>query len=92
MLRQLTIHPGKEQAEIFKNPAITTALVPFIGHKKAQMLAQHMKEEGIDIFESNQQLNILSTEKIQQILNPASLTARGFSLKDLNSDTWNQVQ
>jgi aspartate ammonia-lyase len=92
MLRQLTIHPGKEQSEIFKNPAITTALVPFIGHKKSQMLAQHMKEEGIDIFESNQQLNILSTEKIQQILNPASLTARGFSLKDLNSDTWNQVQ
>ena len=84
MLQGLTVNPRQEKEKIFQNPSITTVLVPYIGHKKAAMLAQHMKESKESVFESNKKLKFILPEDLQQILSPSSLTTLGFSLKNID--------
>ncbi|MGQ1890719.1 lyase family protein [Thermophagus sp. OGC60D27] len=84
MLQGLTVDSGPEKEEIFKNPSITTVLVPYIGHQKAALLAQHMKESNGSVFESNNKLKIILPEDLRQILSPSSLTTLGFSLKNID--------
>jgi aspartate ammonia-lyase len=84
LLKGMTVSTKNEQDDLFKNPSITTALVPYIGHEKAALLARNMKESNTTVFESNAKLAILPEEKIQRILQPSALTAKGFSLKDID--------
>jgi len=86
LLKDMKVSAKNEQDDVFKNPSITTALVPYIGHKKAALLARDMKESNTTVFESNGKLAILPEGKILRILQPSSLTAKGFSLKDINPE------
>ncbi|MFO8002112.1 MAG: lyase family protein, partial [Marinilabilia sp.] len=83
MLENLSVDASEEQKALFRSPAITTALVPYIGHHKAGLLALEMEKTGHSVFEANKKLAIMPEQQLSEILTPSSLTAKGFSLKDL---------
>ena len=83
MLKDLSVDAVKEEQELFKSASITTALVPYIGHKEAEKLAFAMQSTGKNIFEVNETLKVLNNKDLQEILKPTSLVAKGFSLNDL---------
>ena len=77
---------NNEQAEkrLFKSPAVTTALSPYIGYHKAAELAKEMKENSLDIFEANKKLKMISQKKLQDIMAPQNLLKMGFTLDDIS--------
>lgn len=79
----LRITRGTGASRLFKSPAITTALSPLIGYRKAVLLAKEMKAHEIDIFEANKQLKLIDEEKLKNILKPENLLKTGFTLNDL---------
>jgi aspartate ammonia-lyase len=83
LIEGLTITSGTGAARLFKSPAITTALSPLIGYRKAVLLAKEMKSSGCDIFEANIKLNLLDQEKLKSVLKPENLLKTGFTLNDL---------
>ena len=68
---------------LFASPAITTALVPWIGYNKAGRLARLMTDRKIDIFTANSELGLIDPKKLTTILEPSSLLKTGFSVDDL---------
>jgi aspartate ammonia-lyase len=80
----LNINSKIAESRLFRSPAITTALSPFIGYHKAAELAKEMKSSGIDIFEANRKLNLLDETRLRQILEPQNLLMMGYSIKDQN--------
>ena len=83
LIAGLTIASGTGASRLFKSPAITTALSPLIGYRKAVMLAKEMKASGSDIFEANKKLNLIDEEKLKSVLKPENLLKTGFTLNDL---------
>ena len=69
--------------KLFRSPAVTTALSPYIGYHKAALLANEMKILGITVFEANQKLNLIDDDKLKNILKPENLLKLGYSLNDL---------
>ena len=47
------------RSKVLSSPAITTALLPFIGYKKAAEMAACMKESGLSVIEANKKLGLL---------------------------------
>ncbi|MCK5029078.1 MAG: hypothetical protein KAR57_05550 [Bacteroidales bacterium] len=80
----LTIDNEKAEKRLYKSPAVTTALSPYIGYHKAAELAKEMKENNIDIFEANTKLKLISQEKLQSIIAPQNLLKMGFTLDDIS--------
>ncbi len=83
LIKEIYIDSKISEKKLFKSPAITTALNPYIGYKKASILANEMKEKKCDIFEANKNLRIIDEEKLIQILKPENLLKQGFSVKDI---------
>jgi aspartate ammonia-lyase len=83
LIEGLMISPGTGAGQLYRSPAITTALSPLIGYHKAVLLAKEMKASGCDVFEANSKLGILDQEKIEIILKPENLLKTGFTLNDL---------
>lgn len=83
LIAGLTISSGTGASRLFKSPAITTALSPLIGYRKAVLLAKEMKNSGCDIFEANKKLNLIDEGKLKSILKPENLLKTGFTLNDL---------
>ncbi|MCK9423197.1 MAG: lyase family protein [Bacteroidales bacterium] len=83
LFEELVIHPSISRNQLFRSPAITTALLPFVGYHKASILASQMKTKNQDIFEANRELKILKEEKLQSILKPENLLKLGYTLGDL---------
>jgi len=79
----LVISSGTGAIRLLKSPAITTALSPLIGYRKAAMLAKEMKASGCDVFEANKKLNLLDEGKLKTVLKPENLLKTGFTLSDL---------
>jgi len=72
---------GKEK--LLSSPAITTALIPYIGYNKASDLAKTMKSKGMDIFAANKELNLIKEEKLKILLKPENLLKLGYTLDDI---------
>jgi aspartate ammonia-lyase len=72
--------------KLMMSPAITTALLPYIGYNKASVIAKEMKENNLNVLEANDKLKILSHEKLLKIIQPENLLKEGFSLQDITSD------
>lgn len=70
--------------KLLMSPALTTALLPYIGYKKAALLANEMKEKNIGLFEANKNLNLIPAEKLKMIVKPENLLKEGYSIQDLN--------
>ncbi len=83
LISGLTILPGTGASRLYKSPAITTALSPLIGYRKAVLLAKEMKTSSCDIFEANRKLNLIEDEKLKSVLKPENLLKTGFTLNDL---------
>jgi len=79
----LTITSGTGASRLFKSSAITTALSPLIGYRKAVLLAEEMKTSGCDIFEANKKLSLIDEVKLKNVLKPENLLKTGFTLNDL---------
>jgi len=78
---QVNIDLSKEN--LFKNPSITTALLPYIGFNKAAELANEMKSSNLDIFQANNKLKVIDSKKLAEITKPENLLKLGFSIKEL---------
>ena len=84
LLHGLEIDTGIAEAKVMSSPAVTTALLPFIGYKKAAEMAACMKEyRSFNMLEANKKLGFLDDEKLKEILKPGNLVQGGYSLKDL---------
>jgi len=83
LLKGLEIDETVAASRLFRSPAVTTALSPFIGYHKAGEIAGAMKKENIDIFEANDRLGLLSAEQLKKIMQPEYLLKKGFSMKDI---------
>jgi aspartate ammonia-lyase len=83
LLQDLIVNKEIAIRRLMQSPAISTALLPYIGYHKAGELAKLMKSKSLDIFEANRELALLSEQKLQQILKADNLLKLGYSLNDL---------
>lgn len=83
LLAGLEIAADEAEKQVMSSPAVTTALLPFIGYKKAAALARMMKEERLNIFEANEKLGYINPDKLTAILKPENLVQGGYRLKDI---------
>jgi aspartate ammonia-lyase len=79
---RIEIGSGTSRETLFRSPAITTALIPYIGYNKAAGLAGLMKEKNIDVFDANRQLGLIDHDRLVTLLEPGNLLKTGFSLYD----------
>ncbi len=83
LLAGIEIDAKAATADFYYSPALTTALSPFVGYHKAAQLAKTMKENHCTIFEANELLQLMDSEKLNHLMKPENLTSLGFSLKDI---------
>jgi aspartate ammonia-lyase len=83
LLNELEIDSAISEAKVMTSPSVTTALLPFIGYKKAAEMAALMKDAGLDIMEANKRLGYIDPEKLNEILKPENLVQGGYRMKDL---------
>ncbi|WP_439181658.1 lyase family protein [Carboxylicivirga taeanensis] len=69
--------------EVYSNPSVTTALVPFLGYHKAATIANCMKEHNINIFEANTKLKLMESTQLEELMQPEFLIRQGYSLNEL---------
>jgi aspartate ammonia-lyase len=79
----LTVSEPIAESKLFNSPAITTALVPYMGYHKASQLAKEMKISGSSVFEANQKLKLMNEDQLKQVLQPQNLLMMGYSIKDI---------
>lgn len=79
----MTINSQTANENLFRNPAVVTALTPFIGYHKAALLAKEMQENHIDIFKANRNLQLMDEEKLINFMQPQNLLKTGYSIDDL---------
>ncbi len=60
-----------------KNPAIATALNPYIGYDKAAEVAKEAAREGISVREVVEQRGLISPERVDEALNVRKMTEPG---------------
>ena len=83
MLAGIEIEPNDAEGHVLASPAVATALLPYIGYKKAATMARLMKEEQLTIFGANEKLKYLDPQKLGEILKPENLVQEGYRLKDI---------
>lgn len=83
LFAELTVNQQESFEKLMKSPAITTALIPFIGYHKAAELANEMRKSHLTILDANKKLKVISQEKLVQILEPSNLLKAGYSIDDL---------
>ncbi len=83
LITGLSIAAGTGASRLYRSPAITTALSPLIGYRKAVLLSKEMKAAGCNVFEANKTLKLIDEEKLLSVLKPENLLKTGFTLNDL---------
>ncbi len=78
----LVVNIEKARSNVFSSPTLTTALLPAIGYKAANGIAQLMISEGINIFEAIKRAGFADNQRVQDLLNPENLVKLGFSVKE----------
>lgn len=82
----LTVHKqGDSASHEYANPAVVTAITPYIGYHQASELSHYMKQNNVNVFEANRVLNLISSEKLQTLMKPEALVQQGYSINDLKS-------
>jgi aspartate ammonia-lyase len=82
LIEEIQINTKTGETKLFGSPAITTALVPFIGYHKASELAKTMKSKGLNIFEANNEMKLIDQEKLKTMLKPENLLKLGYTLDE----------
>ncbi len=83
LLKGLHVHEEAASRKLFNSPAVTTALSPLIGYKRAAELASQMKKDDQSIFEANDTLEIIEAEKLKKLMEPGNLLKKGFTISDI---------
>lgn len=83
LVKGIVIAEEQSVALLYRSPSITTALNPYIGYHKASVISVLMKAENIDVFEANNQLQMLDDLRLREILTPQKLTQLGYSIFDI---------
>lgn len=83
LLDGIAINNDEINKSILANPAISTILIPFIGYKNSEKIAKEMIESKCDILEANSKLNLISENKLKELIKPGNILKQGFSLNDL---------
>jgi aspartate ammonia-lyase len=83
LMKGLVMSAAESEADLLSSPAITTALLPYIGYHKSALLAREMKEKQVNIIEANKSLKMLPADKLRHILEPENLLKEGFTLNDI---------
>ncbi len=83
LITGLTVNTNTAKEKLYKSPAISTALNPYIGYNNSYKLAKEMKKNNINIFEANDKLKLIDNEKLNRILTTNNLLKTGFSIKDI---------
>jgi len=83
MVKGIEVNTETSLERLIHSPAITTALGPYIGYHKASEVASLMKSTGKSIIEINEEMQLMPSEKLDQILQPGNLLKAGYSLNDL---------
>jgi len=83
MIQGIEVDTDKSKEQLFRNPSITTALLPYIGFNKAAILANEMKNSGLNIFKANEKLKLIEESKLRDIVKPENLLKLGFSMKEI---------
>jgi aspartate ammonia-lyase len=81
----LTVNARAGEESLFRSPAIATALIPLIGYNKASVLAKTMRSGGVDIFTANDEMKLISPEKLENLMKPENLLKLGYTLDELMS-------
>ncbi len=85
LLKGLTVNETDEaRRHITESPSLTTALIPYIGYKKATELALMMREKHIDIFSLNNELHFIEKELLEELIKAHQLLKTGYTLKEIN--------
>ena len=82
-VKKLTINSTEAYGKVMQSPAITTALIPYIGYNRASEIAKMMKIRGVTIVEANREMKFIDPEKLDDILQPGNLLKLGYSLEDI---------
>jgi aspartate ammonia-lyase len=85
LIEGIKISPETGEEKLFLSPAITMALIPYIGYNKASELAVKMKSKGLDIFAANEKLKLIGNKKLKNILKAENLLKLGYTLEELMS-------
>ncbi|MCF8335103.1 MAG: hypothetical protein K9H65_00745 [Bacteroidales bacterium] len=83
MMLRLSVNSNVAVERLYRSPAITTALGPYLGYNKATDLARLMKDKHIDIFKANDHFQYIDREKLKSLLSPDNLLKMGFRINDL---------
>ncbi len=76
-------NPELSHKHVISTPSVTTALIPYIGYNKASELAKLMHSTNTNVFEANKELQLITSEKLHQILTPEALLKLGYSIDDI---------
>jgi aspartate ammonia-lyase len=83
LIEGVTVDSARAARDLFRSPVITTALLPFIGYSRAERLADHMRQNGLDVFEANQELGVVKPETLARVLTPAALLKLGYKMSEV---------
>lgn len=83
LLTGLIVNEQKAIKKLYASPAVCTALSPVIGYNKASELAKYMKNNECNIFEANEQLNLIDKNRMEDFMKSGFLLQKGFSIKDI---------
>lgn len=81
MMKGLTVDSIDKST--YHNPAVSTALIPYVGYHNAAILAKHMKQNKLSVFEANDELNLIESERLIELMKPESLIRQGYSLNNI---------
>lgn len=83
LLNGIEIDPKLTEERMLSSPAVTTALLPFIGYNNAAEMAACMREFNLTVYEANRKLGYMKEERLKELLKPENLVRGGYRLKDL---------
>ncbi|WP_282015091.1 lyase family protein [Marinifilum flexuosum] len=82
LFKELEIQSNSTEENVLYNPSVATALSPYIGYHEAAKLAKEMKKNSCTILEANNKLEMLSNDKLKELITPEELLKLGFILSD----------
>jgi len=68
---------------VYFNPAVSTALTPFVGYHQAALLSKYMKKNQLNVFDANKHLKVIDQDHLNELMKPEALIRQGYSLNDL---------
>jgi aspartate ammonia-lyase len=82
LFKELEIQSNMTEENVLYNPSVATALSPYIGYHEAAKLAKEMKKNSCTILAANNKLEMLSNDKLKELITPEELLKLGFILSD----------